>query len=358
MKGKIKVFLGGYVNYLNAQNINCRALSEHLDKERFDVTTMLHWFQNAADFSPTTGVRYMRLKRPGRLWKYMLYLKGIMSADVAYLPKGEIDGFCKKAASIFGTKIFTTVEGLIDDVNINLSGMIQPERERFINHFRLYEPHLYAITEFISETVGKLRGYNFSKNVLYLGVNSDKFICYNRKGNSLRNIVFIGSTPSIKNIYNFFDAAKLNRDINFHIVGGNEIKEGKIEDYLKTHSLDNITYHGRLDHTRLSALLQDMDLMYFPSRSEGFPKVHLETACAGVPTLCYGDYGANEWITSWENGIVVDTKEEAFDAIKKIKDNPEILHQLSTNAVELGKSFDWKNLIYSWEREIEHIYNS
>ena len=101
-----------------------------------------------------------------------------------------------------------------------------------------------------------------------------------------------------------------------------------------------------------------MDLMYFPSRSEGFPKVHLETACAGVPTLCYGDYGANEWITSWENGIVVDTKEEAFDAIKKIKDNPEILHQLSANAVELGKSFDWKNLIYSWEREIEHIYNS
>lgn len=63
MKGKIKIFLGGHVNFLNAQNINCRALSEHLNKERFDITTMLHWFQNAADFNPVSGVRYMNTHR-------------------------------------------------------------------------------------------------------------------------------------------------------------------------------------------------------------------------------------------------------------------------------------------------------
>jgi glycosyltransferase involved in cell wall biosynthesis len=74
--------------------------------------------------------------------------------------------------------------------------------------------------------------------------------------------------------------------------------------------------------------------------------------------LCYSDYGANEWITSWENGIVVDTKEEAFDAIKKLKENPELLKKLSVNAIKLGKRFDWKNLIDSWEKEIERIYNS
>lgn len=358
MNKKIKVFLGGYVNYLNAQNINCRALSEHLDKERFDVTTMLHWYQNANDFSKVSEVKYLQLRRPTKIWKYILYLRGIATSDVAYLPKGEIDGFCKKIAGLFRTKIFTTVEGMIDDLNISLCRMNQSERKKYINHFRIYEPHLYAITHYMADKVGKSRGYHFSKNVLYLGVNSDRFVCDRKERSGLKDIVFIGSTPSIKNVYDLFEAAKGNPDINFHIVGGNEIKEGKIEDYIATHNLNNITYHGRLDHTRLSELLREMDLMYFPSRSEGFPKVHLETACAGVPTLCYSDYGASEWITSWENGIVVDTKDEAFGAIARLKESPDTLRMLSKNAVELGKSFDWRNLIGSWEDEIERICRS
>ena len=41
----------------------------------------------------------------------------------------------------------------------------------------------------------------------------------------------------------------------------------------------------------MSELLKDMQLHIFPSRSEGFPKVILETACAGVPSLVYADYG-------------------------------------------------------------------
>ena len=37
---KIKVFLGAYINYTNAQNLNCRSIAEHLDKERFEVYTL------------------------------------------------------------------------------------------------------------------------------------------------------------------------------------------------------------------------------------------------------------------------------------------------------------------------------
>ena len=41
---KIKVFLGGYINYTNAQNINCRAVAEHLDKENFQVFALTTHF--------------------------------------------------------------------------------------------------------------------------------------------------------------------------------------------------------------------------------------------------------------------------------------------------------------------------
>lgn len=357
MKNRIKIFLGGYVNYLNAQNINCRALSEHLDKERFKVTTMLFPIQNAMDFKPVCDVKYLQLRRPVRLWRYLIYLRGIALADVAYLPKGEIDDYCRFIAWVFHTKVFTTVEGMIDDLNINLCRMSDAKRSKYIKHFAEYEPNLYAITDYISKAVGKLRGYNFCKHVLYLGVESQFFESPTREYKGLKDIIFIGSTPSIKNINDFFEIASLHTDIQFHIVGGNELKDGTVEDYIEAKSLKNVTYHGRLDHTKLSQLLKKIDLMFFPSRSEGFPKVHLETASAGVPTLCYGDYGADEWITSWHDGIVVKTFEEAKEAIVRLKDDPELLESMSKNAAELGRKFDWKNLTPVWENEIEKIYN-
>lgn len=57
---KIRLFLGGYVNFLNAQNINCRALSKHLDKTKFDIITLLHPKGNAGDFYEEPGVRYIK----------------------------------------------------------------------------------------------------------------------------------------------------------------------------------------------------------------------------------------------------------------------------------------------------------
>lgn len=345
------------MNFLNAQNINCRALSDHLDKDRFDVTTMLHWYQNAKDFTPIVGVKYLKMHRPTRLWKILIYLRGIALSDVAYLPKWEIDSYCRLVARIFKTKVFTTVEGMIDDRIISLSRMNENTRKAFIEHFAKYEPNLYAITSHISRVVADLRGYKFSDTVLYLGVESEYFKSKQKIYNGLKNIIFIGSTIAIKNVYDFFEAAQLNPDIRFHMVGGNLLKEGTLEDYIQENNLNNITYHGRLDHSAISMLLNDMDLMFFPSRSEGFPKVHLETAAAGVPTLCYSDYGADEWITSWHDGIVVNTKDQAFEAISKLKANPELLKTMSQNAVELGRKFDWKNLTSVWENEIERIYN-
>ena len=79
-KNRIRVFLGGYVNFLNAQNINCRALSEHLDKKRFEVWTMLYWYQNAKDFQRMPGVHYLWSRRPVRFLGWLPYFIGILAA--------------------------------------------------------------------------------------------------------------------------------------------------------------------------------------------------------------------------------------------------------------------------------------
>lgn len=352
MKRKIKVFLGGYVNFLNAQNINCRALSEHLNKEKFEVWTILSWYQNAKDFEREPDVHYIKNIRPRTLLGWLPYFIGIMRADVAFLPKREYVPFCHFVAKISGCKLFTTVEGVISGTNYE-----KLMKTRYgLDAYRLFEPNVYGITRFIANQMHRDYSIPCQEKVLYLGVEAHKFANNRSQGNRmLGNIIFIGNNIQYKGIEDVLLAAEAFPQVKFHCVGGHQMRDGLLEEYIERHNLKNVTYHGLLDHSQLSALLADMDLMFFPSRSEGFPKVMLETACAGVPTLCYGDYGADEWITTGKDGHVVNTFDEAKDVIQKLIDQPQHLLELSHNAIELGKRFDWKVLAKEWEEEIERI---
>ncbi len=351
---KIKVFLGGYVNYLNAQNINCRALTEHLDKEKFEVWTMLFWCQNAKDFEKVPGVHYLKSRRPVRFLGWIPYFIGIMRADVAYLPKGDYLYMCRKLGKLFHCKIFMTIEGIMSGTNLE-----RVLRSKYgMDVFKVYQPNVYGITRGICEQMMRDHAIPMQKKVLYLGVESELFT-NNRvqDGKVLRNVVFVGNHIKYKGIEDFLQVAEVFPSVNFHCVGGNQMRNGLLETYIEQYALKNVIYHGQLDHTKMADLLQTMDLMFFPSRSEGFPKVMLETACAGVPTLCYGDYGADEWITTGKDGFVVKTFEEAHAVIQNLANHPEQLMELSKNAIELGKRFDWRVLVKEWEKEIVRLAN-
>jgi glycosyltransferase involved in cell wall biosynthesis len=125
-----------------------------------------------------------------------------------------------------------------------------------------------------------------------------------------------------------------------------------IDEEVNIRHLDNVVYHGGLTHSELIILLQNVDLHIFPSHSEGFPKVTLETAAAGVPSLVYSDYGASEWITDHKDGFVVDTLDEMKATLQELHDNPKLLQETSKNAIEMAKRFDWKVLVKEWEKEI------
>ena len=101
-----------------------------------------------------------------------------------------------------------------------------------------------------------------------------------------------------------------------------------------------------------------MNLHILPSRSEGFPKVTLETAAAGVPSLVYGDYGANEWITHHQDGFVVDTLEQMIETVRLLKENPDLLQLNSKNAIALAHRFAWQLLVKDWENEIIKILDA
>ena len=121
--------------------------------------------------------------------------------------------------------------------------------------------------------------------------------------------------------------------------------------------LKNVNCHGTLNHQQLSQFLPTVQLHIFPSRAEGFPKVTLETAAAGVPSLVYDDYGADEWITTGKDGFVVKTLDEMKGVVQDLLDHPEKLQPLADNARAMAKRFDWSVVIKDWEREIVRIMN-
>ena len=55
---KKKIFLGGYINHINAQNINCKSIAKHLDKEKYIIKTLVVGSENIPNI---TGVTYIRV---------------------------------------------------------------------------------------------------------------------------------------------------------------------------------------------------------------------------------------------------------------------------------------------------------
>lgn len=192
-----------------------------------------------------------------------------------------------------------------------------------------------------------------SDGIIYLGVETDKFVAQSRKRVGLSNVVFIGNDMRRKGVDDIMKLAERLSGITFNLVGAGNGYD--VAEEIHRLNLKNVVYHGILNHAQMAELLSKMDLHVFPSRSEGFPKVTLETAAMGVPSIVYSDYGAAEWITTGKNGYVIDNIDEIEAIVKDLQQNPDKLNSLATEAIKLAKSFDWKVLVKDWEKAIEEV---
>jgi glycosyltransferase involved in cell wall biosynthesis len=218
--------------------------------------------------------------------------------------------------------------------------------ENMKSHFSMI-PNVFGITPhlILSSNCGVL----INKNPLFLGVDMNNF---KNKGvkNKVENLVFIGSLIKRKNLNDILNLAKYFKNLTFNIIG-----DGPLKDELENKSTTNVNFFGELNSYEISNHLQNMDLHILLSRSEGFPKVILETASSAIPSILYDDYGADSWINHLENGFVVSSFEEVKSTIDNLIENPKLLIRNSENVLELAEKFDWKIIIKSWEKVIDNL---
>ena len=340
-----KIFLGAYINVINAQNINCKSIAFHLDKNKYSVKTLVLGNKNIEKLD---NVSFIKVSTLGyKISNLFAFIKGVLWADVCYFPKHQsTPKLTLKLANLLDRKTFTTIEGNMCDTS--KKSMIERfgTLENMKSHFTMI-PNVFGITPhlILSSNCGVL----INKNPLFLGVDKNNF---KNKGvkNKVENLVFIGSLIKRKNLNDILDLAKHFKNITFNIIG-----DGPLKEELENKSTTNVIFFGKLNSYEISNHLQNMDLHILLSRSEGFPKVILETASSAIPSILYDDYGADSWINHSENGFVVSTYEEVKNTIDNLIENPKLLRYNSENVLELSQKFDWSVIIKSWEKVIDNL---
>lgn len=72
MERKTKIFLGAFINYTNAQNLNCLAIAKHLDKDKFEVLTLELFSGNLeSNIGKIQGVKIFKCFKPFRISGYL-----------------------------------------------------------------------------------------------------------------------------------------------------------------------------------------------------------------------------------------------------------------------------------------------
>lgn len=339
--------MGAYINKINAQNLNCRSIATFLDKQKFEIYTLTH-YSNELQTPYIENVNIFNCFFPRAFSKYFGFLWGILHCDVAYLPKGEAWRWNHFWIKWLGKKSFSTVESILDDHVLKSAERFYGSKELIIEHYRSFD-RLYSITGFIRDYNKKKLGIVSEEDVLYLGVDSDFFHMKEKRVSKIKNVIMVGNDLIRKGIADYFKLAKMNPEITFHLVGSGNGRIN-VNSELKKEKILNVVYHGSLGHTQLRELFNIVQLHILPSRSEGFPKIVLETAAAGIPSLLYRDYGADEWLENGKNGLLVDHIFEMNEKISELSKDQKRLELLSSNAILLAKQFDWKLMIIHWER--------
>lgn len=367
MARKIKVFLSGVVNSTNAQNLNCRALMKYLDPEKFEVRALAVYSGNLdlPDGTPrrvgksrlanafyATPKAFYPVRYPAKIWHAIQLVRGILWSDVAYLCKPEHWKLQRFVCRLFGKKAFKTIEGAFIGTNMEKALRLEGTPDG-VRQSCAFTGHAYSITHAMQGVNERLLGLKTEDAILYLGVEPGTFFNDGSR-TKLTDVCIIGGNLFYKGLDDFFQLASRFPQLTFHVVGsglGNVNPASEVE----RHGLKNVIAHGEMTHATLAPFLKDIQLHVFPSRAEGFPKVTLETAAAGVPSVVYDDYGADEWIAHGKNGFVVKTLDEMAACIQGLLDEPAKLQPMAEAARALAKSFDWKVRVKDWERVIEEL---
>lgn len=269
--------------------------------------------------------------------KYILTLHGLMSIEADFIEEGSYKEY--RAKKEYYNKI----------------------EERLIKEF----PNIVCVSKAHKDLLRKLYGREKRVSVIYNGVNTQPY-CEHKINKSL-NLVMAGGIFNRKGIFemiNFVEYynSKYNFKINLDIYGGTEsdsalekfkkeIKDNKLEEYVR--------YKGTINNTTLLEKFRNADLCVSFSKFDTFNLTILESMSVGTPCIVSKQCGVSELICDRQNGFIIDMDEnyisQAENIIESIKCKSINLENISKNAYDTSRNYDWKNISNRYNEVFEEI---
>jgi glycosyltransferase involved in cell wall biosynthesis len=292
---------------------------------------------------------------PVKLSVYLAYFWGIWKAEVVYLPRGNNYKWQRFLVNLFKRRSFKTIENIIDDTAIRTALSIFRSNDEIRENYSFCDRN-FSITAFMRKYNQQNFNLESETRIVPLITDTPAFTAIQSVKSQLRTIVFMGNDMKRKNVLDVLFAAKAFPDKRFLIIG-REDPSLKLKDVIQQQKLENVEVLGLLGHSALLGILAQCDLHFLPSRSEGFPRGIIEMAAAGIATITYHGYGADEWLRHGVNGFVVNNVNEAITVLQEINADSLRMEQLSEGAAKLAEEFAAEKIIRLYENIIEEFFH-
>ena len=139
---------------------------------------------------------------------------------------------------------------------------------------------------------------------------------------------------------------------------GDGPQRGEIEATCKEIGLDSqVRFHGWVDTPRVFQIMENADIMFLPSHSEGLSLASLEGLRAGLAFLASRIPGVEGVIEDNVNGTLCDPGRplEFGAGLKRMIDDPAILMRMQAESRQRANAFDSERMIGGYERELRRI---
>ncbi len=127
-------------------------------------------------------------------------------------------------------------------------------------------------------------------------------------------------------------AREFGEKVHFTLVGSGSLKAGLLETVRMHGAEKNVTDAGTLNRQQIVVMYATHHLLILTSYDEGFPRVFMEAAIAGMPVITTNVGGVKDLIVDGESGFVLPQGSTAEDFVQKIKilvENQKLLDSLS-----------------------------
>lgn len=336
---KTKIFLGAYVNFPNAQNVNCDHIAKYLDKEKFEVHALYtHKLPVDKSAYKAAGIHLHKLIHHRYIWFWSkLFAMWRTNCDIYYLPKMEpMDRLFAKWKRKSKKLFISSLEGVITSTTNNTPQMVAYHTEHMDNSF--------AISNCIADSAKQF--WNVRMEVLPLGVA--KLPCKAEEKQTVSRVIWVGNVKANKRPRYLIEIANKFPQLHFTMVGDGDM-DGQIREKIAEYGLKNVTLTGRIPNEKVYEKMQESDLLLMTSEFEGLPKVIQEAAQCGLPSIYMAENYKVDFLKDGVNGYEAYSLDQMMEKLNYLLENPDIYREMSQNAAQIIREYTWENLIPKYE---------